>query len=401
MVLKAILPALLKSSFILVSLVSVSKAFNAMESQLPAPPRSDIRDRLTGHIASAAAMDTEQHVEQEPSKKARTRSSSFSNFGRSLSRILPGNRKEKGGTLRSYGEVSRPTVGNLPLVSGPAGNPFDNGKAHYAGDLSDDMMRTRSWSPKKNSAIIDEKAISEWGQSKPKRPGPLKRLWDLHKTAQADNGSGHLSQHPDGLMSKNEEQRRADHQVRVDQMAGLEGYMQRSLRRVPEGAESALKRSQKIHEEKKARRVERDSYRNSDDYLGIQGANPLTGYPDPSTATSSTAGDGLSTPTRKRLEDEERRVESASREYKAALERREKQVKKVVTERARKRREKKERFAKRRTEMNSRMKDGKWRLEGNKWSLVTETDLSPILQSASRSLQHGKSLASLELSNLN
>lgn len=156
-------------------------------------------------------------------------------------------------------------------------------------------------------------------------------------------------------------------------------------------SKSILHQSQQIFEEKKARREERRNFRESDDFLGVQGANPRTGYPDINTDTSSSTGDVMSEATRQKLEEDEKRVQSASKEYKDALERREAELRRLGIERERRRREKKERAEKKRIEFKAKMrKEGRWRNEGHRWSMVTEPEMSPILQSTTGNPKLGK-----------
>lgn len=216
-------------------------------------------------------------------------------------------------------------------------------------------------------------------------------LWELHKTEKADDGTDDFSQHPDRLRLEARERRRTEQDIVNTRMAGQEDAAKYSIP-VSVGIQepvAALKRSQQMFEEKKARREERRSFRESDDFIDVQGVNSRTGYPDPNSGTSSSAGDVVSESTRQKLEDE-RRMATASREYKAALGRRANEMRRLERERER-RREKKERAEKKRAQLRARVrKDGRWRNDGNTWSMVTEPGLSPIEKSIAGTPTHGK-----------
>ena len=98
----------------------------------------------------------------------------------------------------------------------------------------------------------------------------------------------------------------------------------------------------------------------------------------------------MSEPTRQKLEEDKKRMQNASREYKDALKRRETELRRLGMEKERRRREKKERAEKKRMELRARVrKEGRWKNEGNRWSMVTEPELSPILQSIAGSPMRG------------
>jgi hypothetical protein len=73
-----------------------------------------------------------------------------------------------------------------------------------------------------------------------------------------------------------------------------------------------------MFEEKKTRQ-ERHSFRESDDFTGVQGANPRTGYPDSSTGTCSSAGDVVSESTKQKIEENEKGMATASREIQSRV----------------------------------------------------------------------------------
>jgi hypothetical protein len=94
---------------------------------------------------------------------------------------------------------------------------------------------------------------------------------------------------------------------------------------------------------------------------------------------------------RQKFEEDEKRMATASREHKAALERRVNEIRRLEMERERRRREKRERVEGKRGQQRARLrKGGRWRNDGNTWSMVAEPELSPIVQSIAGTPTHRK-----------
>jgi len=152
--------------------------------------------------------------------------------------------------------------------------------------------------------------------------------------------------------------------------------------------EDELTKAQRMFIDKKARRETRRSLRESGDFLGVQGANPRTGYWDVSTATSSSEPSQISEETRKKLDRQERDIEEQKRRYEEAQSKHQQELKRVLELREIK---KKGKALEKELEMRLRQRrQGKWRLSENGWSSVAEPDLSPIVQSIAGSPSRGK-----------
>lgn len=137
--------------------------------------------------------------------------------------------------------------------------------------------------------------------------------------------------------------------------------------------------SQAMYDQKRLRREQRRSYRSSEDYLTISGANPRTGYWDVNTAIGSTSSSEAANRAQQRemeIAENRRRLESAKQELEEALGRREAEDREREVKRAR-RREREE--AKRKEKRNREA--GRWKAEGGGWTMVVEPGLSPIVQS--------------------
>jgi len=305
---------------------------------------------------------------------------------------MPNNRPEKGGTARPMDSGSKD--GDMPSSPKTIVEIFSRrGRANEREDEGEEMRRTKSWSPKKIAMTADDADEDDHRPSKPKKLSTLKTLWDLHQAVKVDDGIDDFSQHPDRLRSDARELRRAEPKTPDSTFTIQQTTANDAIPVVSAIQESAavLKSSQHIYEEKKARREERRSFRESDDFIGVQDINPRTGYPDPSSVTSSSGGDIISESTRRKLQEDEQRMASASKEYQAALERRENALQKLEIERERKRREKKERAEKKMAQLRARVrKDGRWKNDGNTWSMVSEPGLSPIVQSVAGTPTCGK-----------
>lgn len=310
---------------------------------------------------------------------------------------MPSNRPEKGGTARPVDNKNK--TGDSPSPPKSLMQIFSmRGRADEGEDASEEMRRAKSWSPKKIAGTDDEGDGESHRPSKLKKPSTLSRVWELHRTAKGDNGANDFSQHPDRRRSDARGQRQAEQSVLN---ASLKVQERPTTYANPIAVDfrdsiASLKRNQRVFEVSKSRREERRSFRESDDFIGVQGVNPWTGYPDPSASASSSSGDIVNDLTRRKLEEDERRMATASREYKAALERRENEMRRLEMESERRRRQKRERAEKKRAQLRARVrKYGRWRNDGNTWSMVTEPELSPIVQSIVRTPAHGEQFISV------
>lgn len=313
------------------------------------------------------------------------RSSSFSSFGRSLSRILPSNRKERGGTIRVMGEGKTADLPDSALKDldassrdvGGAGAVHESG-----GGVGADMRKTRSWSPKKSGRNYFEEGHADTGvgvSAESRKAGTLRRFWGLCKVSRVGNTELEL----EGREDEHERKGRKQSVVRNN----AHGTPKTD---VPINDDvSVLGRSQQLYEAKRSWRKERRSFQESDDFLGVQGVNPKTGYPDPSPITSSDEPSYVSEEMRKKLEDNERRTEATKREYAAALLRREAEIKRLMDVKEKKKKEKRERTERKREELRARMK-GRWRSDGDGWNMVAEPVLSPIQQSNAGTPRYGE-----------
>ena len=147
-------------------------------------------------------------------------------------------------------------------------------------------------------------------------------------------------------------------------------------------------RIQKMFEDKKARREQRRSLRDSGDFLGVQGANPRTGYWDVSSGTSSSGPSQMSEETKKKLDEEAKNVEEQERRYEKAKAKHDAELSRVQTLRDNKKIEKEKR-----KKMELKMKQrrrGIWKLSEDGWHSLAEPELSPIIQSVAGSPGKGK-----------
>jgi hypothetical protein len=275
----------------------------------------------------------------------------------------------------------------LPAVVGLVETPP---RSRQYDEIDSDMeviRGTKSESPKKIIRIPNEKSKSPSSTSKLRKPGGWKRLWELHNMAKRGGGTTNVFLHPESLKSEEKDMEDMGHPLaNIEPAAAKNSAIQFAsyIPISPIALERTPSASLQMYQDKRARREQRRSFRGSDDFLGVQGANPRTGFPDPSIATSSSTGDVISEPTRQKLEEDGRMMESARREYQAALERRERELRRLEMERERRRKDK-------RVELRARMRrEGRWRSEGSQWNMVAEPLLSPILQSTAGSPTRGR-----------
>jgi hypothetical protein len=143
-------------------------------------------------------------------------------------------------------------------------------------------------------------------------------------------------------------------------------------------------KTQKIFEDKKARREQRRSLLESGDFLGIQGANPRTGLWDISTSSSDPSQ--MSDADKKKLEDEAKRVEAQKQKYEEAKAKQKAEIARVQALREKQRKEKERRKA---SKMKQR-RHGQWKASEDGWHSLAEPQLSPIVQSAAESPRKGE-----------
>jgi predicted ribosome quality control (RQC) complex YloA/Tae2 family protein len=148
-----------------------------------------------------------------------------------------------------------------------------------------------------------------------------------------------------------------------------------------------ISKAQRMFEDKKARRERRRSLRDSADFLGVQGANPRTGYWDVSTGTSSSEPSQMSDETKRKLDQEAKDIEEKKGKWEEAQSKLEAELKRVQAIKDQKRKEKIEQ-KKLKVELKQR-RHGKWRLSEDGWSSVAEPELSPIIQSLTGSPTRG------------
>lgn len=300
-------------------------------------------------------------------RRSHGRSSSLGSF---VSRILPTRREERGHTLRQSfqndgihnatdlvfgipepGVPGTPPGGSVPgrgIVRRPVGSgPYVAG-------------RTSSGRPAPNTGRQGLEGASEGGAGTLGKIAGLRRAFGMRKGSEVMVSS---NLKPPPIVTQQEIPRPSFSVLRDPLL----------------DADAELSKAQRMYEDKKVRRANRRSVRESGDFLGIQGANPRTGYWDPSTGTSSSDPSQMSEATRKRIDREARDLKEKRRKWEEAQVKLEAELKRVQSLREKKRKEK---VDQKKYEVSARQRrHGKWKVGDNEWSSVAEPDLSPIVQS--------------------
>lgn len=147
--------------------------------------------------------------------------------------------------------------------------------------------------------------------------------------------------------------------------------------------EKSVTKTQQIFDDKRSRREQRRSLQESGDFLGVQGANPRTGYWDVSDATSSSEPSQMSEETKLRLLQQAKDLAEQEKKFEEARVSHEKELEIFQDLKEVK---KKEREEQKKLELRRRQwRRGKWRVSENGWSSVAEPELSPIQQSVAGS----------------
>lgn len=321
------------------------------------------------------------------------RSSSFSDW---VSQILPSHRQEKGHTERKQYGPNR-DQSPVDLVFGvPTPPVLHNEKGtHDMGlfgvyfferlgclvliALLDPIQKTRSWSPRRTAGDCDEN---------PSRRGDRLGHRGGHGRARARVG-GRTGLGISGSWSRGFGVNDSD-KTQLYQQPDNEEESKAPLLSCdsPELENIEMTKTQKMFEDKRVRREQRRSLRESGDFLGVQGANPRTGYWDVSSGTSSSEPSQMSEETKKKLYEQAKNIEEQKQKYEEAKAKHEAELVRVQTLRENKKKDKEKR---KKTELKMKQRrHGKWKLSEDGWHSLAEPDLSPITQSVAGSPGKGK-----------
>ncbi|KAL5348375.1 hypothetical protein ACLOAV_006857 [Pseudogymnoascus australis] len=308
-----------------------------------------------------------------PNSGGHNRTTSLTSLKRTFSKILPANRSERGGTLRdSQGQGD---------VIGSIGAAEDSGKENKETreerrSEEGEGRRAKSWSPRKGEVQgSSEEAAPQKDVDKESEKGgnAFQRFLGLRRTSLPPSSTPAQSSSTRRLSLRRPKAKKAIH------FASPPIQPPPAPPSRPSTSPSPQLDSQQMYDQKRLRREQRRSYRSSEDYLTIAGANPRTGYWDVNTAIGSTSSSEAADRARARemeIEENRRRLEAAKKELEEALGRKEEEVREREAKRARRR----ERDEARRREKRGR-EAGRWRAEGEGWMMVREPELSPIVQS--------------------
>ncbi|OBT94923.1 hypothetical protein VE01_07490 [Pseudogymnoascus verrucosus] len=313
-----------------------------------------------------------------PSPSGHNRSTSLTSLKRTFSKILPANRSERGGTLRDSqrrGDVDE-TVDVNDKGEEPGEQRRVKGKI-----VKGEGRRSRSWSPRKEEVMGSSEVEGvaeatgpgkEAEKESEKGGNAFQRLLGLRRTSLPATSTP-AQPSTSRLSLRRPKPKKAIHFASPPTQIPLPTPPSRS------GTSTPPLDSQQMYDQKRLRREQRRSYRSSEDYLTIAGANPRTGYWDVNTAIGSTSSSEVADRARAReaeIAENRRRLEAAKQELQEALAMREAEDRERDAKRARRR----ERDEARRREKRAR-EAGRWRAEGDGWRMVAEPGLSPIVGS--------------------
>ncbi|KAE9363430.1 hypothetical protein N431DRAFT_497298 [Stipitochalara longipes BDJ] len=325
------------------------------------------------------------------------RSSSFGDF---VSRLLLSRRQEKGHTLRSEfnDDGTQDAVG---LVFNLQTSQSRKSSAEYQGFSA---AIKRSWPRRESSDAMvvphmpdsaDEQPPRIRGQPEQPRRFSLGDMVGIARRARQSGGDetqrtsntgdkkkvNALSRLIGSLKRTKGEQRREGRASGPSQSQIIQ--LLESKKSCPEVAkfsdEKEITKTQQIFEDKKYQGEQRRRLQESGDFLGVQGANPRTGYWDISDATSSSEPSQMSEHTKLKLNQQARELAEQKKKYEEAQKSHRAELMRLEALKESKKREKEEH-----KKMDSRMRQrrhGKWRASETGWSSVFEPELSPIQQS--------------------
>lgn len=349
-----------------------STAYSKMstEVQPPSPPQE-----VTTSSRPTKLNGEEKHGKRPPiafdTQASRRRHGRSSSLGDVLSRFLPSRRPEKGHTLR-LGIETRDSQTEMNLAQ----NFCESSADHVHSVLENPFLKSKTWSHSSGTN-------HEVGEQQ--KSGAMKRLFGSIKSMSKK------SKDEDFRESKNYQSKHIDFQMEHPnqflQPLGVERVAPTKTAESSDGKE--ITKTQQMFENKKVRREQRKSLQKSGDFLGVQGANPRTGYWDISDATSSSEPSQMSGETQKLLAKHAQEVAERRRRYEEAHLKQQIELRRVQALRD----EKKKKLEQKRREMRMKQRGrGKWRLSETGWSSVAEPELSPIEQSLAGSPVAGKYL---------
>ncbi|TVY21408.1 hypothetical protein LARI1_G000813, partial [Lachnellula arida] len=326
----------------------------------PPPHTTGVHHNLPHRLSFRKLSNSQsrESVNTESSQRSHRRSTSLQGL---VSRILPTRREERGHTLRPDLDTEGPSY-----------------TVKHDHDALATKVRVSSWSSQK----------SRWGHSS---------RGDSADTTQS-NGHGRLSKifGPLKVIEKAKAKMapRAEQKGESSQVSSLKSSSQHFAQAeshvviVEPNEESnpvmekEPSKTQQMFENKKARREQRRALQESGDFLGVQGANPRTGYFDISDATSSTE---LSQTT----DDMEKNIEVRARQNednKTQIEKFEAPEAEHYSgiERAESDRDSSKRDTAEQKKLEIKLYQShlpRWKAAANEWKSIVEPALSPVEQS--------------------
>ncbi len=365
------------------------------EVQPPSPPDQSLSHLHKGKHSRFPPLA----FNSRPARHGHIRSSSFGGF---VSRLLPSRRQGRGHTLRSEFNDDG-THDPVELVFGLSESKSQNSLP--GSESIDEMLarRTRSWSPKKNSGPSNDAwAPGALNNDQPsgihnslERPG---RFADRDAVgisrrnrrtggdeiqivpSAADKRNFNTLKRMFGTINRARSAVRSESKCSESSSPQPPQIFEHSKPYLESfSANTRVPKTQQIFDEKRSQKEQRRSLRESGDFLGVQGANPRTGYWDISDATSSSEPSQMSGETKFKLDQQARELAEQKRKYEEAQELHQRELERVQTLKNLKKKEKGEQ---KKIELKMRQRRrGKWKLSEHGWSSVAEPDLSPIQQS--------------------
>ena len=375
----------------------------------PSAPRRSVsrvfRDKLSK--SPPVAFNTRSE------KQGHIRSSSLGSF---VSRLLPSRRQDTGHTLRSEfkDDGTQDAVGLVFNLANPKSRNTlperirTNGKTTASGLL---WKNADSINTAQTMSTLNYQSIQMPGQLEyARRCSDGDRQRDLRRDEQPGSGELQRSCSPvekkkDNTLKriigslkrskggKGREWRISEH-ISTHQTGDTAGKETRYEITNIFSDEEEITKTQQLFDEKRLRREQRRSLKESGDFLGVQGANPRTGYWDFSDATSSSEPSQMSENTKRKLDQQARELAEQKEKYEEIRKSHQEELKNIQTMKEIKKREKEE-SKKSELKLRQRYIYGRWKLSENGWSSVAEPELSPIPQSVSGSPIVGESPKSL------
>jgi len=279
-----------------------------------------------------------------------------------ITKLLPSNRPERGGTIRAQGYWEETTDAGVIMATDP--EAVEDGRRDSNQILSWNMAQDVPTRTSSTQSRLGHRTVSAGH-------GPLFEPQKPIRQSKSPRGEAWLSPNKRGSTAES-------HTPSPSAIS----YPFRSMNEplsTPEAQEEQSRTQQLFRSKREARRL-RQGLKESGDFLGVQGVNPETGEMDVLTPTT-TSSSVVTLPSAPELGGLVQMVRDTKQAYRDAKRQHESEMRRFVSRREVEKLEKLEKLESEKEAIRLEQRHIRWRKEAGQWSSVAEPNLSPIAQS--------------------